>query len=183
MALLAARHVESDSFYRQALLAAAQMVKPDQAEGEQSRWIAFGRRADGGPSGLAAAKEGAGIAGGQAGFEVGIGADFGQRSAFPQQSRQLQRASSRAAWLRRRSHGHLPVRLHHAAGARKQILDKLRRFFREPFRIRLRHHDVQHVANGGLSVIWKFSADHRLICGLRPVPIRDLLDGNSVPLL
>ena len=79
MALLPARDIQRETFHGEALLTAAQMIEPDQAEGEQARGIAFGRCADGRPGGLAAAQEGARIAGRETGLQIRLGADFSQR--------------------------------------------------------------------------------------------------------
>jgi hypothetical protein len=79
VALLAARHVQRETLHGQALLPAAQMIQPDQPEGEQAGGIAFRRRAYGRPAGLPAAQKRARIAGRKAGFQVRLGADLGQR--------------------------------------------------------------------------------------------------------
>src|ERR1019366_10816599 len=78
VALLAARHIKRETLHGEALLPAAQIIQPDQPEGEQAGGIALRRRADGGPAVLPAPQKRARVAGGETGFQVRLGADFGQ---------------------------------------------------------------------------------------------------------
>src|SRR5579872_5997040 len=62
-----------------ALLAAAQIVEPDQAEAEDRRGVhTIGRGGDGGETGLSFTQEGAREAGREAVLEVLLGADLGE---------------------------------------------------------------------------------------------------------
>ena len=78
-ALLARRNVDREPLDGDAPLAPAQIGQPDEAEGEHGGGVAIGRAGDGGPPVLAVLQVSAREGGGERVFEIGLGADLGQR--------------------------------------------------------------------------------------------------------